>query len=174
LREIFEEATRKAPSVIFIDEIDAIAPKRAEVVGDVKEGGGPASGPHGRHGSPGHVLVIGATNVPEMIDPALRRPGRFDREIGISAPHAGWTPGDPEDSQPSYALAADVDLDQIAPDYPRFCGGRSGSALQRGWHAAVPAISAGGPLWAAPTCSPSLPGEHADFPRGFPDGPPGG
>ena len=104
LREIFEEATRKAPSVIFIDEIDAIAPKRADVVGDVEkrvvaqllalmDGTVPR----------GHVLVIGATNVPEMIDPALRRPGRFDREIGISAPHVGRTSGHPEDPQPPYA-----------------------------------------------------------------------
>src|ERR1035441_2343613 len=115
LREIFEEATRKAPSVIFIDEIDAIAPKRAEVVGDVEkrvvaqllalmDGTVPR----------GHVLVIGATNVPEMIDPALRRPGRFDREIGISAPHVDGRRAILKIHSRHMPLAADVDLDQLA------------------------------------------------------------
>src|SRR5664280_2934872 len=115
LREIFEEATRKAPSVIFIDEIDAIAQKRAEVVGDVEkrvvaqllalmDGTVPR----------GHVLVIGATNVPEMIDPALRRPGRFDREIGISAPHVDGRRAILKIHSRRMPLAADVDLDQLA------------------------------------------------------------
>ncbi|MEW6334880.1 MAG: AAA family ATPase [Thermodesulfobacteriota bacterium] len=115
LREIFEEATRKAPSVVFIDELDAIAPKRAEVVGDVEkrvvaqllalmDGMVPR----------GHVLVIGATNVPEMIDPALRRPGRFDREIGISAPNAEGRRSILKIHSRRMPLSSDVDLDQIA------------------------------------------------------------
>jgi transitional endoplasmic reticulum ATPase len=123
LREIFEEATRKAPSVIFIDEIDAIAPKRAEVVGDVEkrvvaqllalmDGTVPR----------GHVLVIGATNVPEMIDPALRRPGRFDREIGISAPHADGRRAILKIHSRRMPLADDVDLDQIAQITHGFVG----------------------------------------------------
>lgn len=123
LREIFEEATRKAPSVIFIDEIDAIAPKRAEVVGDVEkrvvaqllalmDGTVPR----------GHVLVIGATNVPEMIDPALRRPGRFDREIGISAPHADGRRAILKIHSRRMPLDADVDLDQIAQITHGFVG----------------------------------------------------
>ena len=123
LREIFEEATRKAPSVIFIDEIDAIAPKRAEVVGDVEkrvvaqllalmDGTVPR----------GHVLVIGATNVPEMIDPALRRPGRFDREIGISAPHADGRRAILKIHSRRMPLASDVDLDQIAQITHGFVG----------------------------------------------------
>ncbi len=123
LREIFEEATRKAPSVIFIDEIDAIAPKRAEVVGDVEkrvvaqllalmDGTVPR----------GHVLVIGATNVPEMIDPALRRPGRFDREIGISAPNADGRRAILKIHSRRMPLASDVDLDQIAQITHGFVG----------------------------------------------------
>jgi len=123
LREIFEEATRKAPSVIFIDEIDAIAPKRAEVVGDVEkrvvaqllalmDGMVPR----------GHVLVIGATNVPEMIDPALRRPGRFDREIGISAPHAEGRLAILKIHSRRMPLAQDVDLGQIAQITHGFVG----------------------------------------------------
>jgi transitional endoplasmic reticulum ATPase len=123
LREIFEEAARKAPSVIFIDEIDALAPKRAEVVGDVEkrvvaqllalmDGTVPR----------GHVLVVGATNVPEMIDPALRRPGRFDREIGISAPHADGRRAILKIHSRRMPLAADVDLDQIAQITHGFVG----------------------------------------------------
>ena len=123
LREIFEEATRKAPSVIFIDEIDAIAPKRAEVVGDVEkrvvaqllalmDGTVPR----------GHVLVIGATNVPEMIDPALRRPGRFDREIGISAPHADGRRAILKIHSRRMPLDTDVDLDQVAQITHGFVG----------------------------------------------------
>ena len=123
LREIFEEATRKAPSVIFIDEMDAIAPKRAEVVGDVEkrvvaqllalmDGTVPR----------GHVLVIGATNVPEMIDPALRRPGRFDREISISAPHADGRLAILKIHSRRMPLAPDVDLQQIAQITHGFVG----------------------------------------------------
>jgi transitional endoplasmic reticulum ATPase len=87
LREIFEEASNKAPSIIFIDEIDAIAPKRTAVLGDVEKRVvaqllALMDGMITR----GHVIVIGASNIPEMIDPALRRPGRFDREISMSVP----------------------------------------------------------------------------------------
>ena len=88
LREVFEEAARRAPAILFIDEIDAVAPKRAEVVGEVEkrvvaqllslmDGFVPR----------GQVIVIGATNIPEVLDPALRRPGRFDREIEIGVPN---------------------------------------------------------------------------------------
>ena len=88
LREVFEEAADKAPAVIFIDEIDAIAPKRAEVSGEVeKRVVGQLlvlmDGLKKRR----QVAVIGATNIPDSIDPALRRPGRFDREICISVPN---------------------------------------------------------------------------------------
>lgn len=87
LREIFETAQRRAPAIIFIDEIDAIAPKRTEVIGDVEKRIvaqllALMDGLKNR----GQVIVIGATNVPDLVDPALRRPGRFDRELAINPP----------------------------------------------------------------------------------------
>ena len=87
LRKIFEEAEKNAPSIIFIDEIDAIAPKRSEVHGEVERRVVSQmltlmDGLKGR----GKLIVIGATNLPDSLDPALRRPGRFDREIRIDAP----------------------------------------------------------------------------------------
>ncbi len=87
LREIFEEAKEHAPSIIFIDEIDAIAPKREEVTGEVEKRVvaqllALMDGLQSR----GQVIVIGATNRPNALDPALRRPGRFDREIEIGVP----------------------------------------------------------------------------------------
>ena len=90
LRQIFDEARRNAPSIIFLDEIDALAPKRAQVVGDVEKRVvaqllALMDGLVER----GEVVVIGATNMPELVDPALRRPGRFDREITIGAPDRG-------------------------------------------------------------------------------------
>ncbi len=87
LREIFEEAEKKAPSLIFIDEIDSIAPKREEVMGEVERRvvAQLLSLMDGLK-SRGRVIVIGATNRPNSIDPALRRPGRFDREIEIGIP----------------------------------------------------------------------------------------
>jgi transitional endoplasmic reticulum ATPase len=87
LRGIFKEADDNAPSIIFIDELDSIAPKREEVVGEVEKRIVSQlltlmDGLKGR----GQVVVIGATNRPNSIDPALRRPGRFDREIEIGVP----------------------------------------------------------------------------------------
>lgn len=89
LRDIFKEAKENSPSVIFIDEIDAIAPKREEAYGDVEKRVvaqllALMDGLTER----GQVIVLGATNRPESVDPALRRPGRFDREIEISVPNA--------------------------------------------------------------------------------------
>ena len=87
LRKVFQEAEKNAPSIIFLDEIDAIAPKRSEVHGEVERRVVSQlltllDGLKGR----GKVIVIGATNIPDAIDPALRRPGRFDREIRIGVP----------------------------------------------------------------------------------------
>ena len=87
LRKIFEDATRKGPSIIFLDEIDAIAPKRENVVGEVEKRVvaqllALMDGLAKRQ----HLIVIAATNLPNMLDPALRRPGRFDREIAIPIP----------------------------------------------------------------------------------------
>ncbi|MBP2638190.1 MAG: ftsH 2 [Firmicutes bacterium] len=87
IREIFETAQRRAPAIIFIDEIDAIAPKRTDVIGDVeKRVVAQLLALMDGLKSRGQVIVIGATNVPEMVDPALRRPGRFDRELSINPP----------------------------------------------------------------------------------------
>jgi transitional endoplasmic reticulum ATPase len=87
LRDVFKEAEENAPSIIFIDEIDSIAPKREEVSGDVEKRVVSQlltlmDGIQSR----GKLVVIGATNRPNAIDPALRRPGRFDREIDIGIP----------------------------------------------------------------------------------------
>jgi len=84
---MFEDAEKNAPSILFIDEIDAIAPKRSEVTGEVERRVvaqllASMDGLKGR----GNVIVIGATNRPDALDPALRRPGRFDREIEIGIP----------------------------------------------------------------------------------------
>jgi len=87
MRKMFEDAEKNSPSILFIDEIDAIAPKRGDVTGEVERRVvaqllASMDGLKGR----GHVIVIGATNRPDAIDPALRRPGRFDREIVIGIP----------------------------------------------------------------------------------------
>ncbi|VVB86749.1 VCP-like ATPase [uncultured archaeon] len=87
LREVFNEASSNAPSIIFIDEIDVIAPKREKILGDVeKRVVGQLLALMDGLESRGQVVVIGATNIPNALDPALRRPGRFDREISISIP----------------------------------------------------------------------------------------
>ncbi len=88
IRDLFEEAEKNAPSIIFIDEIDALAPKRDETYGEVERRMVSQlltvmDGLKSR----GKVVVIGATNRPNSIDPALRRPGRFDREISIGVPN---------------------------------------------------------------------------------------
>ena len=115
LRSIFEEAGRHTPSVIFIDEIDALAPKRVDVAGEVEKRVvaqllGLMDGLQAR----GQVIVIGATNIPDALDPALRRPGRFDRELTIAVPNR---PGRLEILQihtRGMPLAADVDIDRLA------------------------------------------------------------
>jgi transitional endoplasmic reticulum ATPase len=87
LRKKFEEAEQNAPSIIFFDEIDAIATKREETKGDVeKRVVAQLLGLMDGMKSRGKVIVIAATNMPNLLDPALRRPGRFDREIEIGAP----------------------------------------------------------------------------------------
>jgi len=123
LREIFEEASRKAPSIIFIDEIDAIAPKRAEVLGDVeKRVVAQLLALMDGMVSRGHVIVIGATNIPEMIDPALRRPGRFDREIVIPIPNSEGRRAILKIHSRRMPLSPDVDLDRLAQITHAFVG----------------------------------------------------
>jgi transitional endoplasmic reticulum ATPase len=123
LRDIFKEAKESAPSIIFIDEIDAIAPKREEAFGDVEKRVvaqllALMDGMSDR----GNVIVLGATNRPDSIDPALRRPGRFDREIEIGVPNAEerfeilgiHTRGMP--------LAHDIDLQGLASELYGYTG----------------------------------------------------
>ena len=123
LREIFEEATLKAPSIVFIDELDGIAPKRAEVLGDVeKRVVAQLLALMDGMVSRGHVIVIGATNIPEVIDPALRRPGRFDREIVIPVPNIEGRRSILRIHSRRMPLAPDVDLDRIARITHAFVG----------------------------------------------------
>jgi transitional endoplasmic reticulum ATPase len=123
LREIFEEASLKAPSIIFIDEIDAIAPKRAEVLGDVeKRVVAQLLALMDGMVSRGHVIVIGATNIPEIIDPALRRPGRFDREIVIPVPNVEGRLAILRIHSRNMPLSPDVNLDKLASITHAFVG----------------------------------------------------
>ena len=115
LREIFEEAKENAPSIIFIDEIDSIAPKREEVTGEVERRVvaqllALMDGLEAR----GDVIVIAATNRPDAVDPALRRPGRFDREIEIGVPDRDGRKEILEIHTRGMPLAEDVDLDELA------------------------------------------------------------
>jgi transitional endoplasmic reticulum ATPase len=125
LRRIFDEARRRTPSIIFLDEIDAIAPRREELSGErqaerrlVAQLLTLMDGLEAR----GNVVVIAATNVPDMLDPALRRPGRFDRELTIGVPDRDsrreiltiFTRGMPLDE--------DVDLDSLASGTHGFVG----------------------------------------------------
>ncbi|ADL57832.1 CDC48 family AAA ATPase [Methanothermobacter sp. KEPCO-1] len=123
LREFFEEAEENAPSIIFIDEIDAIAPKREDVSGEVErrivaqlltlmDG----------LKSRGQVVVIGATNRPDALDPALRRPGRFDREIEIGVPDREERKEILQIHTRGMPLAEDVDLDELAEITHGFVG----------------------------------------------------
>jgi transitional endoplasmic reticulum ATPase len=123
LREKFEEAEKNAPSIIFIDEIDSIAPKREDVHGEVERRVVAQlltlmDGMVGR----GQVIVIGATNRDEAIDPALRRPGRFDREIEIGVPSREGRKEILEIHTRGMPLAEDVSLDELASVTHGFVG----------------------------------------------------
>jgi transitional endoplasmic reticulum ATPase len=115
LREIFNEAKEKSPTIIFMDEIDAIAPKREEATNEVErrmvsqlltlmDG----------MGTRGHVIVVGATNRPNAIDPALRRPGRFDREVEIGVPDRNARKEILQIHTKNMPLAQDVKMDELA------------------------------------------------------------
>jgi len=115
LREIFEQAQENAPSIIFIDELDSIAPKREEVTGEVEKRVvsqllALMDGLQSR----GKVVVIGATNRPNALDPALRRPGRFDREIEIGVPNKDGRLQVLQIHTRGMPLADDVDLKRLA------------------------------------------------------------
>jgi len=123
LRQVFEEAKKKAPTIIFLDEIDAIAPRRTEVHGDVEKRVvaqllALMDGLEAR----GNVIVLAATNVPDLIDPALRRPGRFDREILIDVPDQRGRREILEIHTRGMALSEDVSLDRLAAVTHGFVG----------------------------------------------------
>jgi transitional endoplasmic reticulum ATPase len=123
LREVFQEAEQNAPSIVFIDELDAIAPKRSEVTGEVERRVVSQlltlmDGLKSR----GQVVVIGATNRIEAIDPALRRPGRFDREIRIGVPDRNGRREILLIHTRRMPLAEDVDLDELADITHGFVG----------------------------------------------------
>lgn len=123
LREIFEEAQKNAPSIVFIDELDSIAPKREEVTGEVERRVVAQlltlmDGLQSR----GKVVVIGATNRPNAIDPALRRPGRFDREIEIKVPDVDGRMEVLQIHTRGMPLAKDVDLGRLAEVTHGFVG----------------------------------------------------
>jgi transitional endoplasmic reticulum ATPase len=115
LREVFEDAEKNAPSIVFIDELDAIAPKREEVTGEVERRvvAQLLSLMDGLK-SRGKVVVIGATNRPQALDPALRRPGRFDREIVIGVPDRDGRKEVLQIHTRGMPLAKEVDLDVLA------------------------------------------------------------
>jgi len=115
LRKIFEQAEKSAPSIVFIDEIDSIAPKREEVKGEVEKRVVSQlltllDGLKAR----GKVIVIGATNIPNSLDPALRRPGRFDREIELGVPNKEGRKEILQIHTRGMPLNKNVDLIQIA------------------------------------------------------------
>src|ERR1700730_5756351 len=123
LREVFEEAARHAPSILFIDEIDAVAPKRTEVAGEVeKRVVAQLLSLMDGFVARGQVIVIGATNIPEVLDPALRRPGRFDREIEIGVPNTQARLQILKIHTRAMPLAPDVDLGEIAEHTHGFVG----------------------------------------------------
>ena len=140
LRKIFEEASSKGPSIIFLDEIDSIAPRRDKVLGDVEKRIvaqllALMDGLKGR----GKVIVIAATNLPNSMDPALRRPGRFDREITIPIPDREGrreileihSTGMPLDDDVKLNHLADVTHGFVGADLEALCREAAMSALRR-------------------------------------------
>ncbi len=131
LREIFQKAHETAPSIVFIDEMDAIAPKREEVTGEVERRvvAQLLSLMDGM-GTRGNIIVIGATNRPNAIDPALRRPGRFDREIEIGVPDKKGRNEIVQIHTRNMPLAEDVDIKRLS-DITHGYTGADISALSR-------------------------------------------
>ncbi len=127
LRKVFAEAAKQAPSILFLDEIDALAPRRDRVQGEVEKRVVATlltlmDGLERRAG----VVVIGATNLPDSLDPALRRPGRFDRELAIPVPDLAGRAEILRVHSRGMPLAEDVDLDAIAGR----CHGHVGADLE--------------------------------------------
>ena len=123
LRDIFKEAKDNSPSIIFIDEIDAIAPKREEAYGDVEKRVvaqllALMDGLTDR----GNVIVLGATNRPDSVDPALRRPGRFDREVEISVPNEDGRLEVLQIHTRGMPISDEVDLKELAAELHGYTG----------------------------------------------------
>jgi len=140
MRKMFDDAEKNAPSILFIDEIDAIAPKRSEVTGEVERRVvaqllASMDGLKGR----GHIIVIGATNRPDAIDEALRRPGRFDREIEIGIPTREGrteilqihTRGMPLDESVNLTKIAEITHGYTGADLEALCRESAMKALRR-------------------------------------------
>ncbi len=174
LREIFDEAERQAPSIVFIDEIDAIAPKRDQATGDVEKRVVATlltlmDGLQERR----NVVVIGATNRPDAIDPALRRAGRFDRELKIPVPDRVSRRDILSIHSRGMPLADDVELDELAgqthgyvgADLEALCREAAMSALRR----KLPEVDAGGKIHLSPETMQSLEVEARDFQEAFGD-----
>ncbi len=125
LRNVFEDAKAHTPAILFIDEIDAIAPKREEMGGEkqvekrvVAQLLALMDGLESR----GNLIVIGATNIPNVLDPALRRPGRFDREIGIPIPDQKARLEILHIHTRGMPLSSDVDLEKVSQITHGFVG----------------------------------------------------
>lgn len=140
LRKIFEQAEKNSPSIIFIDEIDSIAPKREEVKGEVEKRVVSQmltllDGLKSR----GKIIVIGATNIPNALDPALRRPGRFDREIELGVPNKDGrkeilqihTRGMPLDKSVDLVQIAEITYGYVGADITALCKEAAMYALRR-------------------------------------------
>src|SRR5947208_7092007 len=123
LRSVFQEAQRRAPSIIFIDELDALAPKRTEIGGEVERRiVGQLLALMDGMASRGQVVLIGATNQPNALDPAIRRPGRFDREIMLRVPDVRGRMEILRIHSRDAALAGDIDFARLAQLTPGFVG----------------------------------------------------
>ena len=155
LREIFEEAKANAPAILFIDEIDAIAPKREDMGGEkqverrvVAQLLALMDGLESR----GQLVVIGATNIPNALDPALRRPGRFDREITIGIPDRNARKEILEIFTRGMPLAKEVDLEKLAEITHGFVGADLDALAREAAMAALkqcrfsPALAGGAPV----------------------------
>jgi transitional endoplasmic reticulum ATPase len=175
LREVFEEAARHAPAILFIDEIDAVAPKRTDVAGEVeKRVVAQLLSLMDGFVSRGQVIVIGATNIPEVLDPALRRPGRFDREIDIGVPNTQARLQILKIHTRAMPLGADVHLPEIAEhshgfvgaDLEALCQEVGMIALRRFLAGSAASDTAGGSAGDAGDLS-SLQVTHTDFVTGL-------
>ena len=123
LRGVFQEAQRRAPSIIFIDELDALAPRRSEMGGEVERRiVGQLLALMDGMASRGQVVIIGATNQPNALDTALRRPGRFDREIALRVPDVRGRTEILHIHSKDAALANDIDFARLAQLTPGFVG----------------------------------------------------